>query len=275
MFLKIFLFLSVIISSVIAHDIEKKHYGYSYLAVGFKTTLYEQVFKSSSGDYKLTSNIVNPYYTTATLTRINEELGFEIYAASTLFAKSTTEDVSSINNTASHKLDFSTTDIALTLHYKPINENHRITLGSRYTYEVLKRYDFKEETLSKVALVENRIASISFDVGYMYVSKIETGIDGFHYRVGISAGIPFYAITADTYPPESFDMGTSWGYKIDSNVYVGYPIYKGIELGAYANAMYRVRYDKIRYEDVVGNTIDSKNSNMQTFGYGLMASWSL
>ncbi len=274
---KIILYL--LLSSILfAHEIneenENTQYGYSYLAIGTQNTFYNQIFNSQDGDYTLSSTSSSPYYTTATLTRVNELIGFEIYAASTLFATTTTEDVTATNLNATHKLDFTMTDIALTIHYKPINEYNRITLGARYTYEVLKRYDFREESSVSVDMVENRIASISLDVGYLYTSKIYTGTKGYHYRIGISVGVPFYAITADTYPPESFEMGSSWGYKFNATSYLGYTIYKGLEIGAYADAMHRVRFDQIHYEDATGTTITSKNSNMTTLNYGLMASWS-
>jgi len=168
MMLKVFtLFLLVYISVFAQEECDKKSYGYSYLAIGAQNTFYTQVFNSNDGEYTLSSSSSSPYYTTTTLTRVNELIGFEIYAASTLFATTTTETVSASNLSATHKLDFTMTDIALTIHYKPINEYNRITLGARYTYEVLKRYNFRDESSISVDMVENRIASISFDLGYL------------------------------------------------------------------------------------------------------------
>ena len=253
---------------------EDKNYGYSYLAAGYQSTIYTQNFDTKDGKYALKSHITSPYYITGNLTRINHLYDFEIIAASTLFAKSTDEKVvSSVQNTK-HTVEMTLTDISLVLHYKPISQYHRVTFGLKYNYEVQKRYNFKQEELESIGIVENKIASFSLNIGYLYTSKIFTGTKGWHYRIGGSAGIPIFAVTADTYPPESFEMGTTWGYLTSFNGYLAYTVYKGLEVGTYMDYMYRVRFDEVRYQDAIGNTIESSNSYTNRFNYGLIASWS-
>ena len=249
-------------------------YGYSFLAAGMQSTIYTQNFDTSDGDYALKSDITTSYYITGNLTRINSKYGFEIVAASTLFAKSAKEYVHSSNPTTEHDLEMTLTDVSLILHYKPLNEFHRATFGLKYNYEVQKRYNFTQEEIKNIGIIENKIASFSLNVGYLYTSKILTGTKGWHYRAGSSMGLPIFAVTADTYPPDSFHMGTTWGYLFNMNGYVGYTVYPGLEIGAYSDYTYRVRFDEVRYQDAVGNTIESSNSYTNRFNYGLMASWS-
>ena len=264
-----------LISSLLTYTLASdKKYGYSYLAAGFQSTIFTQNFETDPSDYSLESDLTSSYYITGTLTRINSKYGFEIVAASTLFASSTNEFVYSSNDTLKHELEMTLTDIALTLHYKPINEYHRATFGLRYNYEVQKRYNFTQEEIKNVGIIENKIASFSLNTGYLYTSKILTGTPGWHYRAGASIGIPIFAVTADTYPPESFSMGTTWGYLTNLNGYIGYTVYDGLEIGAYSDYMYRVRFDEVRYQNSLGNTIKSSNSYTHRFNYGLMASWS-
>ncbi len=251
-----------------------KKYGYSYLAAGMQSTIYSQNFDTSAGEYSLKSDITTPYYITGNLTRINSRYGFEIIAASTLFANSAKEYVHSNNATTKHDLEMTLTDISLTLHYKPVNEYHRATFGLKYNYEVQKRYNFTQEEIKNIGIIENKIASFSLNAGYLYTSKILTGTKGWHYRAGTSMGLPIFAVTADTYPPESFNAGTTWGYLFNMNGYVGYTVYKGLELGVYSDYAYRVRFDEVRYQDAMGNVIKSSNSHTNRFNYGLMASWS-
>ena len=239
-----------------------------------QSTIYTQNFDTTNGNYALKSKITSPYYITGNLTRINSTFGFEIVVASTLFAESTAEEVHSDNAITQHDIEMTLTDISLTLHYKPVNEFHRATFGFKYNYEVQKRYNFKQEELNNIGIIENKIASFSLNAGYLYSSKILTGTKGWHYRVGTSAGIPIFAVTADTYPPNSYEMGTTWGYLINANGYLGYTVYKGLEIGIYTDYMYRVRFDEVRYQDALGNTIESSNSYTDRFNYGFMASWS-
>ncbi|RLA77153.1 MAG: hypothetical protein DRG78_17835 [Epsilonproteobacteria bacterium] len=253
---------------------QEKKYGYSFLAAGMQSSIYTQNFDTTGKDYTLKSDITSPYYITGNLTRINARYGFEIIAASTLFANSSTEKVHSGNETIQHNVEMTLTDISLILHYKPINEYHRATFGFKYSYEVQKRYNFEQENLKEIGIIENKIASMSLNAGYLYTSKILTGTPGWHYRAGVSLGIPVYAVTADTYPPESFEMGTTWGYMGNLNGYIGYTVYEGLELGFYTDYLYRVRFDEVRYEDAAGNTINSSDSITNRFNYGLMASWS-
>jgi len=274
--MKLLFIVLVLFTNLIAEEEceNQKKYGYSYVAIGMQHTSYKQVFNSTSSDYTLKSNSISPYYTTATLTRINEKFGFEIYAASTLFAKRTTEDVLSDKPTVSHSLDMSLTDIAFTLHYKPYSEHHRVTFAARYIYEVLKRYDFKDEPLKSIGMVENRIATVSVDVGYLYVSQLHTGVEGLNYRLGSALGIPFIAATADTYPSNQLDIGTTFGYKFNANAYLGYTVFKGVELGGYLDYMYILKSTSTNYQDFDGNIITSKDSSMNSMRYGFMASWS-
>jgi len=252
----------------------EKKYGYSYIATGMQSSIYTQNFDTKTGEYSLKSDTTSPYYITSTLTRINSKFGFEIIAASTLFASSATEHVKSSTQDSSHDVETTLTDINLILHYKPYNEFHRILFGFKYNYEVQKRYNFEEGELGKIGVIENKIASISLNMGYLYTSKIFTGTPGWHYRAGASMGLPIFAVVSDTYPPESFNMGTTWGYLFNMNYYLGYTIMSGLELGLYTDYMYRVRFDEVRYQDAVGNTIESSNSHTNRFNYGAMLSWS-
>lgn len=264
-----------------AEEKTEKKYGYSYLAIGIQHTNYTQSFKSDQGNYELSSTSSSPYYTTATLTRINKKFGFEIYAASTLFASSTNEYLTSETSNNQHKLDMTLTDVAFTLHYKPINEHHRLTIGGRYTYEVLKRYQIPSDTIkiksinnTTSSILENKIAAITLDIGYLYMSKIQTGIEGLNYRLGVSIGVPFFSATADTYNSESFNLNPIWGSKITSNAYIGYRIFNGLEIGTYIDYLYQTQFDDTNEYAPEGGYIESKDSIKTLLNYGLIASWS-
>lgn len=277
------LLLFVLLTSFLFADetSEKKRYGYSYLAIGMQHTYYIQEFTSDNGNYKLKSKSYSPYYTTATLTRVNQKFGFEIYAASTLFASSTDEYLSSASTQTQHTLDMTLTDVAFTLHYKPFNEYHRFTMGGRYTYEVLKRYHIDSPNVqinsinnTTTSIIENKIAAITLDVGYMYMNKIETGTKGINYRLGASFGIPFFSATADTYADDSFKLNPTWGSKVAANGYIGYTVFNGLEVGAYLDLLYQAKFDDIQGTDPNGNYIKSKDSIKTLVNYGVLAAWS-
>lgn len=279
---RLFLLTLFFTSFVFSDDIgEKKRYGYSYLAIGMQHTYYTQDFHSTDGNYKLKSTSYSPYYTTATLTRVNQKFGFEIYAASTLFASSTDEYLSSETTQNQHKLDMTLTDVAFTLHYKPLNEYHRLTIGGRYTYEVLTRYKISNPTIkinsinnTNSSIIENKIAAITLDIGYLYMNKIETGTKGINYRVGASFGIPFFSATADTYTDDSFQLNPTWGFKITANGYLGYTLFSGLELGGYLDLLYQAKFDDIQGNDPNGKYIKSKDSIKTLVNYGILATWS-
>ena len=280
--MKLLISIIIIFSFAMANNTNEKRYGYSYLAIGMQHTANSQIFKTNNGDLKLTSQNISPYYTTATLTRINSRFAFEIYAASTLFANTSNEH---LNSDYSNKLELMLTDVAFTLHYKPYNEHDRLTVGFRYTYESLKRYTLLQEDSLTAAtlltaqeqttnLIENKTAAISLDIGYTYMYKIETGTQGFNYRLGAVIGVPFFSATADTYNQESYSLNSVWGYKAAANSYLGYTLFNGLEIGGYVDFLYQIRLDNISSYTPDGKYIDAQEAKKTMLNYGVMASWS-
>lgn len=264
-------------TSLYAEDTAK--YGYSFFNAGFQSTYYSQTYESDTGDnFSSKAQLTSPYYATGTLTRVNDTYDFSIVAGSTLFSTSTDENYQQNGATIDpHKLSMSVSDVAILIHYK-LEPQHRIVFGGSYTYEVIKRYNFSTSPLSEIGVIENSIGTIALKAGYLYDNKLNINTQGWHYRAGAIIGLPFAAISADTYPAtEAFSIDGSFGVSITPHLYIGYPIYNGIEIGFYTNYLYQVRYENVRATDPGGST-PTANANTsknitQRLDYGLSLAW--
>lgn len=273
----IFITLSLLITTLCAGDTAK--YGYSFFNTGFQSTFYTQTYDSDQGDnFSSKAELTSPYYATGTLTRVNDTYDFSIVAGSTLFASSTDEDYQQNGHTIDpHKLSMSVSDITVLVHYK-LDSKHRIIFGGGYTYELIKRYDFSTSPLDQVGVIENSIGTVALKVGYLYDNKLNINTLGWHYRAGIVSGLPFAAISSDTYPAtDAFNIDASFGLNIMPHLYVGYPIFDGVELGVYSNYLYQVRFENVRATDPGGsnptaNATTSKNIT-QRLEYGFTVAW--
>lgn len=258
---------------------ETAKYGYSFFNAGFQSTYYSQTYESDRGDnFSSKAELTSPYYATGTLTRVNDTYDFSIVAGSTLFASSTDESYYQNGATIDpHKLSMSVSDMSILIHYK-LNPHHRIIFGGSYTYEIIKRYNFTTSPLDKIGVIENSIGTVALKAGYLYDNKLNINKAGWHYRAGAVIGLPFAAISADTYPAtDDFTIDTSFGINITPHLYAGYPIYKGVELGVYANYLYQLRYENVRATDPGGSTpTDNANTSSnitQRLDYGLTLAW--
>jgi len=271
---KQFLAFFLLVSTLLAEHTAQ--YGYSFFNAGFQSTFYTQTYTSDSGDnYYSEAELTSPYYATGTLTRVNDTYDFSIVAGSTLFATATDEKYyfnNSIND--QHKLNMSVSDIAILVHYK-FDLHQRFLFGGSYTYETIKRYNFSDPELKKIGVIENNIGTIALKIGYLYDSKLRLKDSGWHYRGGVVVGLPFIAITTDSYPtPENpFEISNTFGLNIAPHGYLGYPIAEGIELGAYFNYLYQIRHEQVRASDNGGQDALTSKNTTQRLDYGLSLSW--
>ena len=141
-------------------------------------------------------------------------------------------------------------------HYK-LNNNHRIVLGASYKLNSYKRYTFKDQngndltdstTGARLGLIQERVATLYASAGYWYESSPHAKEDTIRYKFNTIFGKPVWNEASSTGFDKVVFHSTS-GYKLESSVYAGYPIIKGLEIGAYGGYSYQKKSETNVYSD--------------------------
>ena len=145
-------------------------------------------------------------------------------------------------------------------------------------YETIKRYGYSSQSLKDLnaSLIENRIATLNATLGYRYSNQEKAGKDRWRYVLSLEAGLPFYmgrSSTLETHNISSFSLNQ--GYSIKPNIYLGYRLIKGLELGMYMDYLYKIRYENFltSYSSDPSNAVRLVGSEQSNVRYGLAISW--
>ena len=270
-----------------AGNYDRNFDGYSYFAFGVENLKYNEKFvytfntstigengKSySSGQQvavKSKINVTSPVYLSGGLIRFTDKWDLSMDFASTLKPNSTTEDWmdrSDDSTITSNYAEVMTNAMKFLLHYK-LTKQHRVTFGFSYILNTFKRYADPKVT-NTTALVQETSATATLDVGYWFESATAAK-DGFRIKYEITAGLPVYQDVQNTKAPNlTFDE--TKGFNFDTSLYMGYTLFRGLELGFFANYAYMYRDgDTKKYN---GQTVIWPTNITQNIRGGLQVSW--
>lgn len=254
-------------------------YGYGLFSLGAQTTSLHENYVNSDG-VKLKSEFVttSPYIMTGSQTRVNDDFSFSIMAASTLLSSVSGEQYFKEGTLFDeHKASYYLTELQVNVQYR-INAHHQFMFGSTYTYESIKRYAYSSAELLDLnaSMIENRAATLNVIAGYRYSSHAKAGDNKWRYVLSIEAGLPVLLGQATTLNKDrKTDVGIDQGWSIKPNLYLGYKLAKGLELGIYADYLYKYRRDEFltSYSSSENNTVTLVDSYQLNARYGLAFSW--
>jgi hypothetical protein len=283
--LKVLLLGSVVCSSLLIA--ERNFDGYSYFATGIENFRYSEKFlytfngsykskysnkqyvKGSQVAVKSKIDVNNPVYISGGLIRFSKNWDLSMDLASTLKPNVVTEewldrgdDSTIIKNNAT----IMSNSMKFLLHYKLTNK-HRVTAGVNYVLNIFKRFNEAEEESTE--LVEETSSSLMFDIGYWYESNTAS-LDGVRIKCEITAGIPIYQNVTNTAAPD-LTYTNKAGFNFDTSLYLGYSLFRGLELGMFGNYAYMYRDGETK--EVDGSKIIWPTNITQTTRYGLQVTW--
>ena len=241
--------------------------GYSYFSIGMQNVKYEENTVLSNGQKVHSFAIAtSPVYISGSLIRINDKFDFSMDLLSTLLPTETDEKwyLDGVY-TQQNKFDATITNMQFYGQYKLTNR-HRIVFGPTYSLNSFKRYTFKDAngniildniTGAKLGLTEERVANLYLAVGYWYESAPHGLVQQMRYRFNVTFGHSIWTQATNTgFEKVSFDSIDS--YELQSSLYAGYTVFKGLEVGAFAGYSQQEK----RFTDVAsdGHTKWPKNT---------------
>lgn len=238
--------------ALFASSDNEKYDSYTYFSVGVENIRYNEDITLSTGEkVHSTAKAMSPVYMSGSLVRINDKYDFSMDFASTLLPAQIEEEWY-IDGSLKQKNQFDATINSMEFlgHYK-LNNNHRIVLGATYKFNNYKRYTFKDEngnfltdgtTGAKLGLIQERVATIYASAGYWYESSPHAKKDTMRLKFNAIVGKPVWNEASNTGFDKVVFHSTS-GYKFESSVYAGYPIIKGLEVGAFGGYSYQRKSD--------------------------------
>lgn len=278
-------------TSLFANNIEKKDDGkggYTYIGFGTETISYKESFYSNSLSSKVESDVnsTSPVYLSGSLTKVNDTFDFSIDAASTLTTTESSEKWSS-NTGVVQQNQFNSilSDLKILVHYKLSNE-HRITVGPKFSSFIVKRNTYKDangnyvvytdpitSNSSRISANEENVSTLFLNLGYWYESSLMNKED---YRVKVAAnfGQPIWRNASNTgFEYVEFDSTT--GYSYDVSAYVGYKVVKGLEVGVFGEYIYTIKKDgdKTTAKDDSTKSVTWPENELSTTRLGLMFAW--
>jgi len=230
--------------------------GYSYFAVGFENFKYSEKFiylfkstytgengrnyiKGSSVAVKSKLNTTSPVYLSGGLIRFNDKWDLSMDFISTLKPNTAKEDWLDRGDDSTITTNYATimsNSMKFLMHYK-ITNNHRLTFGFNYILNVFKRFNDPDSETTQ--LVEETTSTLVADIGYWFESN-SAAKDGVRIKYELTAGIPVYENVENTAAPE-LEFDKAKGFNLDTSAYVGYTVYKGVELGIFGSYSYMYR----------------------------------
>jgi len=255
--MKKFLSLALIGASLFAAD--RNFDGYSYFAIGVENFKYTEKFvytfsgyftspysgktypKNSEIAVKSKINVSSPVYLSGSLVRLNDKFDLSMDFTSTLKPNTTTEewlDRSDDSVIVKNYATIMSNSMRFLLHYK-LSNLHRLTTGFSYVLNTFKR--FNNPDAGTTQLVEETTATATFDLGYWFESNTAgKNRNDLRFKYEITFGIPFYENVQNTAAP-GITFTNKAGFNLDTSVYFGYTILKGLEVGLFSSYSYMYR----------------------------------
>ncbi|MDD5716929.1 MAG: hypothetical protein PHW64_03925 [Sulfuricurvum sp.] len=224
--------------------------GYSYFSIGMESASYSEDFFSSSLGENVHSSAKasSPVYISGALVRINHRYDFSMDMSSTLLPTQSDEQWSGSTSglLQTNQFDSTINSMQFLGHYKFTN-NHRFVLGSTYKLDSYKRYTFKDangnylnqldsngnDTGVKLGLSQERVATLYATTGYWYESIPHASLGNIRFKANTLVSLPVWNEASNT-AFEKITFNSTSGYKLEANVYAGYPLMKGLEIGLFA-----------------------------------------
>lgn len=282
------LILAALICSVSFGATNRNFDGYSYFAMGIENFQYSEKFiykfpASYTSTYnnkpyvkgqvvavKSKINVTSPVYLSGGLIRFSPKWDLSMDFTSTLKPHVTTEKWLDRGDNSIITENYATimsNSMRFLMHYKLTNE-HRITFGIHYVLNTFKRFN-NANTTGTTQLVEETSSTAMLDLGYWFESNTAAK-NGFRVKYSITGGYPIYEDVENTAAPElSFNKAT--GFNLDSSMYVGYTLFKGVELGVFGSYSYMYRDGETKNTST-GKVIWPTNITQATRG-GLQVTW--
>jgi len=260
--------------------------GYSYFAVGIENFRYSEKFvynvtstfigannktyvKGSSIAVKSKINVNSPVYLSGGLIRFNDKWDLSMDFASTLKPNTTTEDWLDRGDDTTILSNYATimsNSMKFLMHYKLTNE-HRLTCGVSYILNTFKR--FSKPTANNKILVEETSSTATLDLGYWFESNTAAK-KGFRIKYEITGGFPIYQNLENTAAP-GLTFTKSTGFNFDTSLYMGYTLFRGFEMGVFANYSYMYREGETKTYN--GQTVIWPTNITQSVRGGLQVTW--
>jgi len=252
---KLLVLSAALISSLFAAN-NGNYDGYSYFAVGVENFKYTEKFiylfksnykgdngriyiKGESVAVKSKLNVTSPVYLSGSLIRFNDNWDLSMDFVSTLKPNTAKEDWFDRGDNSIIMTNYATimsNSMKFLMHYK-ITNNHRLTFGLNYILNTFKR--FNDPDVSTTHLVEETTSTLVADIGYWFESN-SAAKNGLRIKYELTAGFPIYENVENTAAPE-LEFNKAKGFNLDTSAYVGYTVYKGIELGIFGSYSYMYR----------------------------------
>ena len=240
----------------VASEMDRNFDGYNYFAVGIEHFKYTEkfiytfngVYTAPSGKTYLKGeqvavkskiDVTNPVYISGGLIRFSDKWDLSMDLASTLKPNVTQEEWLDRGNDSVIVNNYATimsNSLKFLLHYKLTNQ-HRLTAGVSYILNIFKR--FNDPDAGTTTLVEETSTSAILNIGYWFESNT-AALDGFRIKYEITAGLPVYQNVTNTAAPDLKYDNTA-GFNFDTSLYVGYKVYKGLEIGLFGSYYYMYR----------------------------------
>jgi hypothetical protein len=241
---KIFLLCSFFLLAYASEESSQSYRGYNYVSVGMEQVQYEEDITLSSGaKVHSKAHSSSPVYISGSLVRVNKTFDFSIDISSTLLPAQVDEKWY-INGdfVQQNQFDALITNMQFLGHYKFTN-NHRLLAGLMYKLNSFKRYAFKDEngnlildntTGAKIGLTEERVATLYAAIGYGYESAPFARKKSIRYKCDLLFAKAIWNEATNTgFNKVVFNSTNS--YKFIGSGYIGYTIYKNVELGCFVN----------------------------------------
>ena len=264
--------------------------GYSYFAVGVENFRYSEKFlytfhsaytsvdnktyiKGEQVAVKSKIDTYNPVYMSGNLIKINDNFDFSMDFASTLKPNVTTEqwlDRGDDSVIVENKATIMSNSMKFLFHYK-LSNKHRLTTGLSYSLNIFKRFNDADATTTE--LVEETSASAIWNFGYWFENK-SASVDGFRIKYELTGGLPIYQNVKNTAAPD-LTFTNKKGFNFDTSLYLGYKVYKGVEVGLFGSYSYMYRdgeTKEVKKDGKVQEVIWPTNIT-QTARYGLQVTW--
>jgi len=281
---KLLVLSTALISSLFAAN-NGNYDGYSYFAVGFENFKYSEKFiytfnsmmkgnngkvymKNTSVAVKSKLNSTSPVYLSGGLIRFSSKWDLSMDFISTLKPNTANEDWLDRGDDSAITTNYATimsNSMKFLMHYK-ITNNHRLTFGFNYILNTFKR--FNDPDAETIKLVEETTSTLVADVGYWFESN--SAAKGLRIKYELTAGIPVYENVENTAAPE-LEFDKAKGFNLDTSAYVGYTIFRGVELGIFGSYSYMYRDgDEKSYK---GQKVIWPTNITQALRGGLQVTW--
>lgn len=258
------LFLTALLPlALFASEGEEIYDSYNYISFGSENITYNEDYVTRNGQViHSEAKATSPVYISGALVRINDLFDFSMDLSSTLLPTQA-EEKWQIDGALvqTNQFDAMITSMQFLGHYK-LNNNHRFVFGPTYKLNSYKRYTWKDVNgdilyedpnlngikdagEGKIGLVQERVATLYASAGYWYESSPHAKASKMRWRFNALYGIPIWNEASNT-GFEKIIFHSTNGYKLETSAYIGYPLFKGLELGIFGGYSYQ-RKSKMDY----------------------------